>query len=78
LRLLGLGTKEEEDEMLFGLRERLAEMSDAGSSLDELVSELDVYKDSMPPRQYDELWLFSWALAKRQASPPVSGMYGEA
>jgi hypothetical protein len=73
-----LGTNQEEDEMPFGLREHFAEMSDAGESLDELVSELDLYKDRIPPRQYDELWLFCWALSKRQSSLPVSGMYGEA
>jgi hypothetical protein len=59
-------------------RQRLAEMSEAGASFTELVSELDVYKDSMPQRQYDELWLFCWALAKRQAATPLSESNGEA
>jgi hypothetical protein len=64
--------------MPFGLRERLAEMSDRGVSFAELVNELDVYKDKMPPRQYDELWLFCWALAKREAAIPLSRSNGEA
>jgi hypothetical protein len=57
--------------MPFGLRERLAEMSDGGVTFAELVNELDVYKDKLPPRQYDELWLFCWTLAKRQAVLPL-------
>jgi hypothetical protein len=70
--------RREEDEMPNGIRERLAQMSDAGVSFAELVKELDVYKDRMPLRQYDELWLFCWALAKRQAVRPLSGSNGEA
>jgi len=64
--------------MPLGLRERLAEMSDCGVSFAELVNELDVYKSNMPRRQYDELWLFCWALAKRQAARPHSSSNGEA
>ena len=64
--------------MPHGLRERLAHMSDGGVSFAELVSELDVYKDRMLPRHYDELWLFCWALAKRQSALPLSGSNGEA
>jgi hypothetical protein len=60
-----------------GLRERLAEMSDAGVSFSDLVAELDAYKDRISPRRYDELWLFCWALAKRQVERPVSGHNGE-
>jgi hypothetical protein len=63
--------------MPLGMRERLAEMSDCGVSFAELVTELDVYKDRMPPRQYDELWLFCWSLAKRQAKLPLSGSNGK-
>jgi hypothetical protein len=54
------------------LRERLAQMSDAGVSFTGLVNELEIYKETMPQRQYDELWLFCWALAKRQAAHPLS------
>jgi hypothetical protein len=68
----------EEDEMPFRLRERLAEMSESGAPFDELVNELDYYKDSMPLRQYDELWLFCWALAKRQTKIPHSSLNGDA
>jgi hypothetical protein len=64
--------------MPFRLRERLAQMSDAGVSFSELVNELETYKDRMPQRQYDELWLFCWALAKRHVAHPVSGLNGEA
>ena len=64
--------------MPFGLRERLARMSDAGVSFAELVNELEIYKDRMPQRQYDELWLFCWTLAKRQAVHPLSNLNGEA
>lgn len=64
--------------MSFRLRERLALLSDDGASFAELVGELDVYKDRMPQRQYDELWLFCWALAKRQVAHPVSRRNGEA
>jgi hypothetical protein len=64
--------------MPFGLRERLAEMSDAGVSFDELVNELELYRERMPQRKYDELWLFCWALAKRQVSHPLSHQNGKA
>jgi hypothetical protein len=57
--------------MPFRLRERLAGMSDAGASFTELVNELEIYKDQIPRRQYDELWLFCWVLAKRQAALPL-------
>jgi hypothetical protein len=60
-----------------GLREHFAEMSDSGVSFDKLVTELNTYKDRLPQRRYDELWLFCWALSKRQASRPVSGANGE-
>jgi hypothetical protein len=63
--------------MPVGIREHLADMSDCGVSFAELVCELDVYKDRMPPRQYDELWLFCWSLAKRQAARPLSGSNGD-
>jgi len=60
-------------------RERLAEMSEGGVSFAELVTELEVYKERMTPRQYDELWLFCWALDKRQATTlPFSISNGEA
>ena len=60
-----------------GLRERLARLSDDGASFTELVIELDVHKGRMPPRQYDELWLFCWALAKRQTALAPSSSNGE-
>ena len=60
------------------LRERFAEMSDAGGSFCELVVELDTYKERLSPRRYDELWLFCWALAKRQAERPLVGQKGKA
>jgi len=53
-------------------------MSDAGVSFAELVNELEIYKDRIPQRQYDELWLFCWTLAKRQAVHPLSNLNGEA
>ena len=59
------------------LRERFAEMSDAGASFCELVVELDTYKERLSPRRYDELWLFCWALAKRQAERPLVGQNGK-
>jgi hypothetical protein len=52
-------------------------MSDAGVSFFELVVELDTYKERLSRRRYEELWLFCWALAKRQATRPVSGRNGE-
>jgi hypothetical protein len=60
-----------------GLREHFAEMSDAGVSFSELVVELDSYKDRLSRRRYDELWLFCWALGKRQAERAVPGRNGE-
>ena len=63
--------------MSFGLRERLALLSDDGASFAELVNELDIYKDTMPQRQYDELWLFCWTLAKRQIAHSLSGRNGD-
>ena len=64
--------------MPFGLRERIAEKSDGGAPFHELVRELDAYKDRLSRRQYDELWLFCWALAKRRTDLPVSGSNGRA
>jgi hypothetical protein len=64
--------------MPVGLRERLAEMSEDGVAFAGLVVELDTYKDKLPPRQYDELWLFCWALAKRHAETVKSASNGEA
>jgi hypothetical protein len=63
--------------MPFGLRERIAEKSDGGAPFHELVRELDVYKDRLSQRQYDELWLFCWAVAKRRTAVPVSNLNGE-
>ena len=63
--------------MPLGLRERLAEMSEDGVDFAGLVDELDTYKDKLPPRQYDELWLFCWALAKRHAVALKSTSNGE-
>jgi hypothetical protein len=59
-----------------GLRERFADLSDAGVSFSELIVELDTFKERLSPRRYDELWLFCWALAKRQAGRPVSSQNG--
>jgi hypothetical protein len=59
-----------------GLRERFADLSDAGVSFAELVVELDTYKGQMSRRRYDELWLFCWSVSKRQAARPVSGRNG--
>jgi hypothetical protein len=64
--------------MALGLREHLAEMSDRGVPFAELVDELDFHKEGMPQRQYDELWLFCWALAKRKASLRLPSSNGEA
>jgi hypothetical protein len=64
--------------MTVGLRERLAAMSDTGVSFADLVDELNVYKDGIPARQYDELWLFCWTLAKRRAILHSPGSNGEA
>jgi hypothetical protein len=60
-----------------GLRERLAEMSDAGVSFPELIVELDTFKERLSRRHYDELWLFCWALAKRRAERPVARQNGQ-
>ena len=59
-----------------GLRERFADLSDAGVSFAELVVELDTYKRQLSRRQYDELWLFCWSVSKRQAEHPISGRNG--
>ena len=60
-----------------GLREHFADMADAGVSFAELVTELDTYKGRLSRRRYDELWLFCWALSKRQAERPISGRNGD-
>jgi hypothetical protein len=52
-------------------------MADSGVSFAELVGELDRYKDRLPARRYDELWLFCWALAKRQVERSISVRNGE-
>jgi hypothetical protein len=59
------------------LRERFAEMSDTGASFSELVVELDTYKEQLSARRYDELWLFCWALSKRQAERPLARQNGQ-
>jgi hypothetical protein len=61
-----------------GLRERFADLSDAGVSFAELVVELDTYKGQLSRRRYDELWLFCWSLSKRQAERSISGSNGQA
>jgi len=61
-----------------GLRERFADLSDAGVSFAELVVELDTYKAQLSRRRYDELWLFCWSLSKRQAERSISGHNGQA
>jgi hypothetical protein len=63
--------------MPVGLREHLAELSDCVVSFAELVNELDVHKGRMPAREYDELWLFCWTLAKRRAALPHVRSNGE-
>jgi hypothetical protein len=60
-----------------GLREHFADMSDAGASFAELIVELDTYRERIPRRRYDELWLFCWSLSREQAERPVSGQNGE-
>jgi hypothetical protein len=60
-----------------GLREHFAEMSDAGVPFSELVVELDTYRDRLSRRRYDDLWLFCWALAKRQGERSVFVHDGE-
>jgi hypothetical protein len=58
----------EEDEMPVDLHYRLGEIGDSGGSFTDLVAELDRHRDGMSPRDYDELWLFCWVLAKRRVS----------
>ena len=46
------------------LRKRLSTLAGTGLSLAGLTSELDRYRDQLRGEQYDELWLYCWALTR--------------
>lgn len=48
------------------LRKRLEKLADDGESFPRLLAELDRNRDGLPVVEYDALWLFCWALVRRQ------------
>jgi hypothetical protein len=57
------------------LRDRLRELADAGSSLRDLTSELDWHRHTLEPEQYDELWLYCWALQRSKKRRSGSALW---
>jgi len=54
-----------------GVREELELRADAGATLLELEALLDQHRKNprLSPTEYDELWLYAWALLHRPGGP---------
>lgn len=59
------------------LRNRLENLSDGGASFPQLLAELDRDRYQLRASEYDELWLFCWALARRRPGPYGSPLWNE-
>ena len=55
------------------LRGQLRMQAEAGATLNELTRELVEYKGPLCANEYQELWLYCWALTKREAVRSVRG-----
>ena len=49
------------------LRPQLRMQAEAGATLDKLTRELVEYKGPLLANEYEELWLYCWALTRREA-----------
>ena len=58
------------------LRPQLRMQAEAGATLDELTRELVEYKGPLLANEYEELWLYCWALTRREAMRSVWGGSG--
>jgi hypothetical protein len=58
------------------LRSQLRMQAEAGATLDELTRELVEYKGPLLANEYEELWLYCWALTKREAMRSAAGGSG--
>jgi hypothetical protein len=58
------------------LRGQLRMQAEAGATLNELTRELVEYKGPLLANEYEELWLYCWALTRREAMRSVGGGSG--
>ena len=58
------------------LRPQLRMQAEAGATLNELTRELVEYKGPLLANEYEELWLYCWALTKREAMRSAWGGSG--
>jgi hypothetical protein len=61
------------------LRAQFRMQAESGATLNELTRELVEYKGPLLANEYEELWLYCWALTKREAMRSVwggSGLWG--
>ena len=49
------------------LRAQFRMQAEAGATLNELTRELIEYKGPLLANEYEELWLYCWALTRREA-----------
>jgi hypothetical protein len=57
------------------LMKRLRRLADSGLSLQELTSQLDRHRARLQGEQYEELWLYCWALNKSSEKRSRSGLW---
>jgi hypothetical protein len=55
------------------LRAQFRMQAEAGATLNELTRELVKYKGPLSGNEYEELWLYCWALTRREAARSVWG-----
>jgi hypothetical protein len=58
------------------LRPQLRMQAEAGATLNELTRELVEYKGPLCANEYEQLWLYCWALTRREAMRSVWGGSG--
>jgi hypothetical protein len=58
------------------LRAQFRMQAESGATLKELTRELIEYKGPLLANEYEELWLYCWALTKREAMRSVWGGSG--
>ena len=58
------------------LRPQLRMEAEAGATLNELTRELVKYKGPLSANEYEELWLYCWALTRREGMRSVCGGSG--
>ena len=58
------------------LRVQFRIQAESGATLNELTRELVEYKGPLSANEYEELWLYCWALTKREGMRSVWGDSG--